>query len=126
MGNLLPGGKGIGKFNIYLSKYNKRAVLMSKEILKEAALLFHPVRYKIVETLRREKTPMYIDEIAGKINEDRRLVSFHLSTLEDKGLAKSEFKVIKKAQSKGKAGRFYTLTPRVDVVLTELAKMIKV
>ena len=68
---------------------------------------------------------MYVDEIADEIKIDRRLVSFHLTTLEEKGFATSDFKVIRKPQSKGKAGRFYTLTPKVDTILVELVKMVE-
>ncbi len=67
---------------------------------------------------------MYIDEIAKEVSEDRRLISFHLSTLEDNGFVDSEFKVIKEPKSKGKAGRFYNLTSKPDEVLQKLAKII--
>jgi len=63
-------------------------------------------------------------EIATKIEEDRRLVSFHLTTLEDRGFATSEFGIVKKPSSMGKAGRFFKLTPKVDSVLEELTKIL--
>ena len=98
---------------------------MSEKIVKDGLLLLHPVRWKIYQTLKKSGEPMYIDEIAETIGEDRRLISFHLSTLEDKDFVDSEFKVITRAKSKGKAGRFYKLTSKADAVLPKLAKILK-
>ncbi len=97
---------------------------MSKT-LDEASMILQPVRYKIYKALKEAGEPLYIDEIANRIKEDRRLVSFHLATLEQYGFAKSEFKVITPAKSnpgKGKAGRFFSLTPKVEEVLKGLKK----
>jgi len=96
------------------------------EVPSEGNLLMQPIRYKIVKKLREEKRPMYVDEIATGIKEDRRLVSFHLTTLEEHEFAKSEFHVIDRPQSKGKAGRFYTLTPKVESVLRELREAMEI
>ena len=90
------------------------------EVPAEGNMLVQPIRYKIVKKLREEKRPMYVDEIARGIDEDRRLVSFHLTTLEEHGFAESEFRIIERPQSKGKAGRFYTLTPKVESVLSRI------
>jgi len=88
-------------------------------------MLLHPIRFKIVSVLRGSPTSLYIDEIAERAGYDRRLVSFHLSTMEDKGFLTSSFEVIKKPHSLGKAGRFYTLTPRVDEILSKVAELIE-
>jgi DNA-binding transcriptional ArsR family regulator len=98
---------------------------MSEDVLKEGAILLHPVRYKIVEVLRKADRSMYIDEIAEAIKEDRRLVSFHLSAMEEKGFATSSFEVIKKPNSLGKAGRYYILTGKVDAVLKDIAELLQ-
>lgn len=90
------------------------------EVPSEGNMLLQPIRYKIVKKLREEDRPMYVDEIAREIEEDRRLVSFHLTTLEEHDFAKSEFRIIERPQSKGKAGRFYTLTSKVESVLQEI------
>ena len=87
--------------------------------------MLHPIRWKIINALKRENRPMYIDEIAKLIGEDRRLVSFHLSTLEEHKFLNSEFKLLKKPQSKGKAGRFYELTDKVDHVLKDFIRIIQ-
>lgn len=94
------------------------------DILKESGIVLHPVRWKIIEALETSGEPMYVSEIASKIDEDRRLVSFHLSTMEEKGYARSSFEVIKEANSLGKAGRFYTLTDKVKEVKEKLSELV--
>ncbi len=97
------------------------------EILKDGFHLMHPIRYKIIQILRDKNRAMYIDEIAKFIDVDRRLTSYHLTTLEKLGFAESMFDVIKKPTAKGlgKAGRFYSITPKVDEVLGELARILE-
>lgn len=98
---------------------------MNDDILMNGVILLHPVRYKIIGALKEAGRSMYIDEVANEIEENPRLVSFHLSTLEEKGFATSKFDVIKKPSSKGKAGRFFSLTPKVDTVLEEMTKILR-
>ena len=98
---------------------------MSEDILREGNPILHPVRWKIIDVLEEADKPMYIQEIADAIETDRRLVSFHLSTLERKGFTKSTFDVIEEAHSLGKAGRFYSLTPRVKEVKSALLKLLE-
>lgn len=97
---------------------------MSGNIVKDGLILLHPIRWKIYQALKEKGEPMYIDQLAKAIDEDRRLISFHLSTLEDNLFVESQFKVIKIAKSKGKAGRFYKLTSKADKILPELAEII--
>jgi len=106
-------------------KDTNRVSCVSVEILKEGAVLLHPMRFKIINALMDAGRAMYIDEVATAIGENRRLVSFHLSTLEERGYATSEFDVIKKPSSKGKAGKFYKLTPNVNKVLGDLMKILE-
>ena len=98
---------------------------MSKETLTDGLIMLHPVRWRIIRTLKEKGVPMYIDEIAHAIDEDRRLVSFHLSTLEEKEFLESDFKIIAAPHSKGKAGRFYHLTPKAENVARKLVEVIK-
>lgn len=107
-------------YEVYLE-----VVPLSEDILRAGGVILHPVRWKIISTLEDMGSPMYIGAVADAIGVDRRLVSFHLSTLEEKGFAKSRFAVIEEAKSLGKAGRFYTLTPKVERVKTELVKLIR-
>jgi len=118
-----PYGKTLLRINI---SNNFRVIRrMSEETAKGGLILLHPVRWKIYQTLKANEKSMYIDQIAKAISEDRRLISFHLSTLEDNGFVDSEFKVIKKAASKGKAGRFYKLTSKADETLHNLTELLK-
>ena len=98
---------------------------MSEKIVKEGLIMLHPIRWNILMTLKSTGAEMYIDPIADAVEKDRRLVSFHLATLEEYGFLKSEFKVVEKPKSKGKAGRFYRLTPKFDKVKGELVKIIE-
>jgi predicted ArsR family transcriptional regulator len=98
---------------------------MSRDILKEGSPILHPVRWTIIEMLEKTDKPMFIKEIADAIGVDRRLVSFHLSTLEGKGFAVSNFAVIEEAHSLGKAGRFYSLTPLVKDTKAKLLELLK-
>jgi predicted ArsR family transcriptional regulator len=95
--------------------------------LDEASIILQPIRYKIYQELRRAGKPLYVDEVAKRLDIDRRLVSFHLATLEEHGFVTSQFKAITPAQSnpgKGKAGRFFSLTGKAQKVLTRLKKEI--
>lgn len=91
------------------------------KLLEEAHVLFHPLRYKIVELLR--KGPMYINEIAKAVGKDRRLTSYHLRTLEEYGFVSSEYEVSQEGMSKGKALRMYWLTGKVDEVMVMVKKL---
>jgi predicted ArsR family transcriptional regulator len=95
--------------------------------LDEASIILQPIRYRIYQELKKAGKPLYVDEVAKRLDIDRRLVSFHLATLEEHGFVTSEFKAITAAQSnpgKGKAGRFFSLTEKADVVLRRLKKEI--
>jgi predicted ArsR family transcriptional regulator len=60
---------------------------------------------------------MYIGQIADKLKIDPRLVSFHLAVLLKEGFAQGEWKVTVEPHSKGKAAKFYSLTPKTFEVL---------
>jgi predicted ArsR family transcriptional regulator len=97
------------------------------DTLDEASIILQPIRYRIYQELKRAGKPLYVDEVAKRLEVDRRLVSFHLATLEEHGFVTSEFKAITPAQSnpgKGKAGRFFSLTGKAEKVLTRLKKEI--
>jgi predicted transcriptional regulator len=87
---------------------------------EEVHVVTHPVRWKILQLLT--KKPMYINEISSALGEDRRLVSYHLLTLEDYGFVKSKYEVSENRKSKGKALRMYWMT---DKVLTAIEMMHK-
>jgi predicted ArsR family transcriptional regulator len=98
---------------------------MAIDPIKESTICLHPIRWKILNTLATTDAPMYIDAIATEIGEERRLVSFHLVTLQEHGYLESEFKIVQDPHSKGKAGRFFKITPKFAQTKTQLAEIIK-
>lgn len=92
-----------------------------QKLLRNLGVACQNIRYKILYLLdaylfthrNEDEKGLYINEIADKISAERRLVSFHLTTLEENGLVSSQFAVIEKptSKAKGKAGRFYKITP---------------
>ena len=97
---------------------------MKEQIIRDSLIMLHPIRWKILMLLQEKNSEMYIDQIADMIQENRRLVSFHLGTLEEQGFLESAFKIIKEPKSKGKAGRYFRLTPKFERVRRELIKLI--
>ncbi|MCW3133338.1 MAG: helix-turn-helix domain-containing protein [Methanophagales archaeon] len=89
-------------------------------LLKDAHALLHPIRFRIVELIAEK--PMYINEISKALGEERRLVSYHLLTLEEYGFLSSKYEISEDAKSKGKAIRNYSMTEKVEKVISELKK----
>jgi len=87
-------------------------------LLKEVHTLLHPIRYRIVERIAEK--PMYINEISKALGEERRLVSYHLLTLEEYGFLNSKYEISEDAKSKGKAIRKYRVTGKVEEVISKL------
>jgi predicted ArsR family transcriptional regulator len=98
---------------------------MGENIIKDGIIMMHPIRWSILNTLKLSDSEMYIDEIATTIGQERRLVAFHLSLLEERGFLASEFKTIQEPHSKGKAGRFFKLTDKFDNLRPQLAHLIE-
>lgn len=82
-------------------------------------ILIHPIRYQIVRSIR-EKGRLYINQMADMLDIDRKVVSFHLSTLSQYGFVESEYEVLKIPHSKGKAAKYFRLTDKVDEVLANV------
>ena len=99
---------------------------MSNNVVKDGIIMLHPVRWKILDTLCSKGGAMYIEEIADTIEEDRRLVSFHLGVLQERGFLVSEFKIVQKPASKGKAGRFFKLTPKYEKTKAKLVEIFSI
>ncbi len=89
-------------------------------LVKEVHVLLHPMRYRIVELLTEK--PMHINEISKALGEERRLVSYHLLTLEEYGFLNSNYEISEQPKSKGKAIRKYSVTGKVEEVISELKK----
>ncbi len=89
-------------------------------LIKEVHVLLHPMRYKIVELLAEK--PMHINGISKVLGGERRLVSYHLLTLEEYGFLNSNYEISEQPKSKGKAIREYHVTEKVEEVISELKK----
>lgn len=91
-------------------------------LIKDVHVLLHPIRCRIVELLAEK--PMHISEISKALGEERRLVSYHLLTLEEHGFLSSSYEISEQQKSKGKAIRRYSVTGKVKEVLLELKRRI--
>ena len=89
-------------------------------LVKEAHVLLHPIRFRIVELLI--KAPLHINAISKVMGEERRLVSYHLMSLEEAGFVDSKYEISEAPKSKGKAIRKYWVTDKVDDVISEIKK----
>jgi len=99
-----------------------------EDLINQLYVLMQPTRLKIVKLLKETKEPLYIEQIAERIKEDRRSVSFHLAALAESGFVEGEYKIIQPATenpSIGRGGKFYKLTPNVDAVLQKLDSILK-
>jgi DNA-binding transcriptional ArsR family regulator len=76
-------------------------------------------RFRILTLLKKAGIPLYIEQIAKDVGESSRLAAHHLEILEDLGLVKSEFGIIKDA-SRPVAGRFFETTKKADEALERL------
>lgn len=78
------------------------------KLVKEAHILLHPLRYRIAELLAEK--PMHIRELIEALGEDRRLVSYHLLTLEEHGFVSSKFNFPYEPIANRKSGKKYGVT----------------
>ena len=91
-------------------------------LVEEAHVLLHPIRFRIVDLLAEK--PMHINAISNALGEDRRLVSYHLLTLEEYGFVDSKYEISEEPKSKGKALKRYWVTDKVEEVISEIKKNI--
>jgi DNA-binding transcriptional ArsR family regulator len=54
------------------------------KLLEDAHILTHPIRNRILEQLAEQ--PMHISELSRALPEERRLITYHLAALEERGL----------------------------------------
>ena len=99
-------------------------MVIDPDLYKDALIACHPVRQKIKGVLDQKRS-LHIDAIAKEIDEDRRLTSYHLSVLEENGFARSEFKILEKAASKGRIARFFELTDKYEDLRPKLIKLLE-
>ncbi|MBE0517553.1 MAG: winged helix-turn-helix transcriptional regulator [Methanophagales archaeon] len=89
-------------------------------LVRDAHVLLHPIRFRIAELLAEK--PMHINEIAKAMGEERRLVSYHLLTLEEYGFVSSKYEISEHPKSRGKAIRKYWVNGKIEEVTSELKK----
>lgn len=97
---------------------------MAKDILSDAYVLMHPTRYQIIQILKEAEGPLYIAQIADKLQIDDKLASFHLSVLSKHGFVQSEFRLENPPRGGPKALKYYTLTEKVDQTLARIKEML--
>ncbi len=95
---------------------------MEDELLEDSHIFLHPVRYRLLELL--EEQPRHINALAKALGMERRLVSYHLTTLEDKGFVTSKYEISEEPKAKGKAIRLYRVTDKAADVRAKLKKAI--
>ncbi len=85
------------------------------DLIRDVHVLLHPLRYRIVELL--EEKPMHINEISNALEEEMRLVSYHLLILLEHGFLRSNYEISEQTRSKGKVIRKYRVTEKVEEVI---------
>lgn len=85
------------------------------KLVEDAHILLHPIRYNIMALLSEK--PMYINELAKAMDEERRLVSFHLTVLEEHGFVGSKYEMSEEKKSKGKAIRKYWANEKLQTII---------
>lgn len=86
-----------------------------EELARNLFVLLQPTRWKIINILKESKEPLYIKEIADKVGEDWKVVSFHLAALDDVGFVEGEFRSIERPKDNpgySRAGKFYKATKK--------------
>jgi DNA-binding transcriptional ArsR family regulator len=102
------------------NKLRKVSSLLVNDDVKLIHIVSHPIRFGIAKELDKEKR-LYINELSDRLGKvDRKIVAFHLMTLEDAGLVKTYIEM--KVPQKGNpvAVRYAELTERGKQVLKRL------
>lgn len=90
------------------------------ELRDGSRTFLHPERRRILELLAEKL--MNLNAISLALNMERRLVAYHLLTLEDCGYVKSRYAIVQADRSKGKALRVYTASKKAADVKAKLKK----
>jgi predicted transcriptional regulator len=94
---------------------------MKDKLVKDAHVLLHPIRFRIIELLAEK--PLHINGISKAMGECPAGVSYHLLTLEEFGFVNSRYEISESPKSRGKAIRKYWVTDKVKEVISELKKI---
>ena len=90
------------------------------ELLEDAHSFLQPVRCRHMALLTEK--PMHISELSRAMSEERRLVTYHLIKLEERGFVTSKYEISEQANSKRKAIRICTVTDKATDVKAKLKK----
>ena len=60
-----------------------RGEQLDEELLEDSHIFLHPVRYRLLELL--EEQPRHTNALSRTLGMERRLVTYHLATLEERG-----------------------------------------
>lgn len=106
--------------NAHCSDSKEVSPEMENQFKQDVYMLMHPLRSSIVDLLEKSSNGMYINELAGKLQSDRQLVSFHLLTLSANQFVEGKYSITDPPHSKGKATKIYKLTDKTREILDKL------
>lgn len=94
--------------------------IRKEKYIKLAHVMTHPLRYRIIQTLKETKKPLYIAQISKDLGLNRKLVSFHLSTLLKNGLVENKYRLKREAaggrDEKPMMVNYYKLTEKAKKI----------
>jgi DNA-binding transcriptional ArsR family regulator len=83
------------------------------ELIKDATLLRHPLRFRMVELLMQR--PMSVRELVEALGEHRRLVSYHLLMLEEHGFVNAALEFPDEAVVQVRSAKRYRATGKGEI-----------
>ena len=87
-------------------------------LIRQFYCLMQPRKQAILKALKDSKNPLYINEIAKKIELNHRTTAFHLTDLTLFGFVKSKYELNKE----GRGSRFFKITPKVKQIKRKIIK----
>jgi DNA-binding transcriptional ArsR family regulator len=94
----------------------------SENDIEQVYIASHPTRLEILSRLENEKA--YASKLESQMNIDRKIISFHLSSLEKAGLVTSEFGLKNDPEERPMAVRYYELTSKGKDILKGLRNVL--
>jgi DNA-binding transcriptional ArsR family regulator len=88
--------------------------------LEDSHIFLHPIRYRPVELIAEQ--PRHVNALSSALGLERRLATYYLATLEERGFVTSKYEISEQDKTKGKALRLYTVTDKVTEVKAKLKK----
>ncbi|TET91701.1 MAG: ArsR family transcriptional regulator [Methanomassiliicoccales archaeon] len=73
--------------------------------------IMDPIGMRILLELNRR--PEHVSELARKLESPRPTVAYHLGIMEKLGILRSEYKIFKEGNPKGRVARVYSIDKRV-------------